>query len=236
MKVLPYSYSSLTSFEGCAFKHYKIKVSKEVKDLPYAQAEFGIKVHSGAELYIKESKPYDGPFAQRITEVVDHYRAKPDVTLHAELQLCVDRQQQPVEWFSPTAHARGVLDLVVRGPDWTHLADWKTGKPNLYTTQLKHNAMLEMFHRPEVQKVTWNYEWLKGGTKTSGVLHREFVQQEWLKYEQRVIKLELALERTQKGDQIDIVWPKNPSGLCKAYCAVTECQYNGNYVNVQPKA
>lgn len=225
MKVLPYSYSSLTSFETCPYKHYMIKVSKQVQDLPYAQAEFGIKVHTGAELYIKDNTPYDGPFAQRIVEVVDHYRAKPESTLLAEHKLTVTRKKKPTEWFADDAHARGIVDLLVRGPDWTHIADWKTGKPNQFTTQLKHNAMLEMIHRPEVKKVTWNYEWLKHGTKTPGTLHREFLNEEWDKFELRVIRLEQALK--------DNDWPKKPSGLCKAYCAVTECKHNGNH-GIQP--
>lgn len=219
MKVLPYSYSSLTSFETCPFKHYKIKVSKEVQDKPYAQAEFGTAIHAKAEESVKTGNPYEGDFAQRINDAIMEQRAKPDAVLYAEKQLCVNRQQQPVEWFAEDGHARGILDLLVVGNTWAHISDWKTGKVNQYTTQLKHNAMIVMMHYPEVEKVTWNYEWLKFKTQTFGTLHREFLQAEWLKFEQRVIKLELAL---QTG-----VWPKKPSGLCKAYCAVTECEYNG---------
>lgn len=220
MKVLPYSYSSLTSFETCPWKHYRVKVSKEVKDKPYQAAVDGIDVHKQAEDYIVEQKPFEGKYAPKIISTVQDMtvRNKP---IHAEKQLAVTRDMQPCGWWDEKAHARGVLDVYqIDGPT-AYIKDWKTGKSNAFTQQLKHNSLLVFIHEPEVQTVEYEYVWLKEGHSTKGKVHREFLVDTWNRFEQRVIVMEEALAKNK--------WPKKPSGLCRQYCPDVECEHNGQF-------
>lgn len=221
MKVLPYSYSSLTGFESCAFKHYKVKVSKEVKDKPYQAAVDGIDVHKQAEDYINGAvQTLEGPYAPKIIAVVDQHR-KNTGTLHAEKQLAVTRTMEPCGWWDAECHARGVLDVYQVNGDTAISEDWKTGKVKNDIEQLKHSALMIFMHEPKVQKVNFAYHWLKAHVTTRGTVYRDFMKQDWDKWERRVIKLEQAL--------VENKWPKTQNGLCKNYCPVTECEHNGQF-------
>lgn len=219
-KVLPYSYSSLTSFENCAFKHFKVKVEKSVKAQEYKAALDGIDVHKQAEDYINDGTLFEGPFAAKVIANVKELQAN-GTPIGSEVKLCVTRDQQPCDWRDPNAHARGVLDVLQIAGAEANLQDWKTGKPDPFSMQLRHNSMLIFMHNPEVQKVNYRYVWLKAGFDTKGVVHRDFMQDDWKKFERRVIMMEKAVTENK--------WPKNKSGLCKNYCPVSECEHNGFY-------
>lgn len=217
--ILPYSYSSLNSFETCPFKHYKVKITKEVAEPPFKAATDGIEAHKQAEDYINGLRDnINSPYAAPMLQTIENLRAN-NAPIRAEVQLCVTKDQKPCDWKAPDAYARGILDVLqVAGPV-AYLADWKTGKPNAFTTQLKHNSLLIMMHYPEVEKVHYKYEWLKHGYATRGTVYRNFLQDEWDHFEHRVFKLKKAVEENN--------WPKKKSGLCKQYCPVLECEHNG---------
>lgn len=221
MRVLPYSYSSLTSFETCAFKHYKVKVSKEVKDKQYQQATDGIDIHKQAEDYIKEHVPFEGKYAPKIIATISGMLATGNPIL-SEHQLAVTRDMKPTGWWDKDCHARGVMDVYQVNGESAEIKDWKTGKAKPFTQQLKHNALLVFIHEPAVQVVNFEYLWLKDGFSTKGKVYRDFLQADWNAFEKRVILMEKALIENQ--------WPKQKSGLCKNYCPVTECEHNGNYI------
>lgn len=220
MRVLPYSYSSLTSFENCAFKHYKVKVSKEVKEQQYQAAADGIDIHKQAEDYIKSRVPFEGKYAPKVISTVSAMLATGN-PIHAEHQLAVTRDMKPTGWWDENCHSRGVLDVYQVNGTTAEIKDWKTGKSNAFTQQLKHNALLVFIHEPAVQTVNYEYVWLKEGFSTKGKVHRDFLQAHWDSFEKRVIIMEKAL--------VENKWPKKPSGLCRQYCPVTECEHNGQY-------
>jgi hypothetical protein len=51
------------------------------------------------------------------------------------------------------------------------------------------------------------------------VIHREFIEADWKKFEGRVSKLEKAFTTN--------IWLEKSSGLCKNYCDVVTCKHNG---------
>lgn len=218
MKVLPYSYSSLTSFEKCARKHFRIKVSKQVKDLEYKAAADGTDVHTQAENYINESTLFEGKYAKKIMSIVDAMR-NPDAPVQSEVKLAVTRDLKPCEFFAPDCHARGILDVFQIIGDTAYIKDWKTGRSDTFSLQLNHNSMLVFATYPEVRKVETEYVWLKEGFSTKRTHYRDFLDADWQKFEKRVIKLEKALETNN--------WPAQPGFLCKSYCADVECEHNG---------
>lgn len=220
--VLPYSYSSLTSFETCAHKHYMEKVAKLVKRPEYKQAADGIALHSQAEQFIVDSKPFEGIYAPKVMSVVNDMKKNvEDAVIGTEVKLCVTRDMQPCDWFAKNAHTRGVLDVLQISGDTADIKDWKTGKADPFSMQLRHNSMLVFIHNPQVQVVNTEYVWLKMGYSTKAKVRREFLEETWKNFEKRVIMMEKALAANN--------WPKKKSGLCKNYCAVNTCEHNGNY-------
>lgn len=197
-----------------------VKVAKKVQDPPGAAAQAGVELHKYAEDYINDGTPFQHNYAPKIISIVDQLKANTG-TLYAEKQLAVTRDMKPCGWWDADCHARGVLDVYQVNGDRAIIQDWKTGKSNAFTQQLKHNALLVFINEPEVRVVDYAYNWLKEGFSTRGQVHRDFLQQDWDRFEQRVIKLEKALAENE--------WPKSPSGLCKNYCPVVECEHNGKH-------
>lgn len=226
IKIHPYSYSSLTSFETCARKHYGERLSKEFARPFNKAANDGDIWHKQAEQYALDGTPIpdSNPHRAKMMEVIDELNANnTDGTgqFHAELELCVDREKNPVSWWDSTGYTRAKLDIAYIEPTEAWSIDWKTGKADVFSTQLKHSALLLFLHYPNLQKVHTRYEWLKEKFATKATVHREFFDAEWAKFENRMSKYEAAFNKNQ--------WPEKKSGLCKNYCGVTTCVHNGNF-------
>lgn len=224
IKIFPYSYSSLTSFETCARKHYGEKLSKEFARPYNKAADDGDLWHKQAEDYATKGDPIPdtNPYRKQMIEVIDGLRAFGG-SFYAERQLAVRRDLTPCGWWDADCYTRAKLDILHLNADCTEATsiDWKTGKADPFSTQLKHSALLLFLHHPELKLVNTRYEWLKEGYATKGRVYREFFEEDWAKYEKRVA----AYDKAFKGNK----WPEKKSGLCKKFCGVKTCEFNGNY-------
>lgn len=219
-KILPYSYSSLSSFETCAKKHHGERITKEFAR-PFVQAASdGTDLHKLAETYVLENQDFEHKYRDQIVSVVDELRAKGGA-LYPEAQLCVTRAKEPCDWWAEDGHSRSVVDLLRIGDTEADVVDWKTGRADPYSTQLKLSALHVMMHHPNITRVNTRYVWLKEGYDTKASIHREFLEADWSKFENRVTKLENAFKQNK--------WPEKKSGLCKNFCGVTNCVHNGKY-------
>lgn len=222
IKIFPYSYSSLSSFETCGRKHYGERLSKEFAS-PFSQAaQDGTDFHKEAEDYINEGKPMTNPYAARIEQVVKEL-LNAEWELMPEAELAMTKERTPCGFWDKECYVRAKIDVFAINKDQTAagVLDWKTGKSNPYTTQLKLNAMLIFAKYPTVDRVYTRYEWLKEGFATKATIHREFFEQDWANFEKRVAAYRSAFEKNQ--------WYAKSSGLCKRYCGVITCEHNGNY-------
>lgn len=217
IKILPYSYSSLDSYETCPRKHYGEKLSKEFARPFNKAADEGTSLHKMAEDYAIEGKDFEHKFKPQIVKVIDELRGKGE--FFAEKELAVDHELKPCGWWDQQAYTRSKIDLLQIGEADATVIDWKTGKADPFSTQLKHNAMLVFLHYPDVQKVFTRYEWLKEGYATKGTVYREFFEQDWKKFESRVAKYKKSFKAND--------WPAKRGFLCKNYCGVTTCEFNG---------
>ena len=95
---------------------------------------------------------------------------------------------------------------------------YKTGKRKL-TDQLSLYAAYMFAHFPEIQTVQNGFVWLKDRKIDKETVHRSEVPVIWNKFLPKVRKLESAYERDS--------WLPRPSGLCKAWCPCTGCEFNG---------
>jgi len=220
VRILPYSYSSLTGYEMCPRKHFGERISKEFAR-PFNQAaNDGDSIHKQAELYALNGTDFDNKYKKQIKEIVDELKTLGG-EFFAEKELCVDINRVPVGWWDASGHARGKLDLLHISADGTvaTIIDWKTGKPDPYSTQLKHNALLVFAHFPNVQRVDTRYEWLAKGYATKAKVHREFYDADWENFEKRLAPFQKSLVKNN--------WPAKPNFLCGKYCGVTTCENYG---------
>jgi hypothetical protein len=214
-----WTYSQLDTFETCPKKFYHLKVAKDVSDPPSVHSEWGVRVHSAFEEFMLSGTLLpDGmtqwqPLANKLASL-------PGTKL-TEQKFAITRCFEPTEW--KTAWSRGIADLVVIHKDKAAVIDYKTGKRKP-SEQLDLYANYVFHQYPEVNLVTTGYVWLKEAKIDWKPLPRESVATTWQVLLPRVAKLESAYERDS--------WPARPSGLCKNWCPVTSCTFNGKYRKV----
>lgn len=223
-KVLPWSHSSLGAFENCPYRYQQERILKVTPKKVFKEASDGINKHAAIENYLKSAGALqlEDP---KLKKLVDATLANCDhAYLKFEHKLAVTKDLQPCAWDDAAAYHRGILDVMYVHPEEPVAAifDWKNGKVNEYSDQLKANAICVMAHYPHVQKVLTEYVWMMHNRTTKGRVFREFIDELWTKFVKRADRLENALLLN--------VWPKKQSGLCKKYCPVTSCEHNGEYV------
>lgn len=217
--VIPWSYSSLTGFENCPFQVYEVKITGHTPRKEYKESSDGISVHKQIETYCKGTEEV---LPENLKTQVDRVITGLDPAFFLfEHKLAITQDRTPAEWW--TCYHRGVIDVlhVEEGNPVAHIFDWKTGKVDEYSQQLKANAICVFAHFPFVQEVRTSYVWLKFNKETNGKVYREFADKIWQNFETRVGRMKAAEEKNE--------WPKKPSGLCKRHCPVTTCEHNGSY-------
>ena len=212
-----WSYSALTSFETCPRRHYEIKVAKSVTEPESEQLRWGNQVHKALELRAKDNKPlptgmdqWEGLMAKLV--------AAPGWTM-TESQFALTKDFKSTHWFSQDVWLRCIVDFGKLNGLSVLALDYKTGKIKHDMDQLKLFAAVLMKVYPEIQKVVTGYVWLKDKKVTKEIFTRAQEADIWNAFIPRVSRLQQAHE-TDK-------WPEKPSGLCRAWCPVTACQFNG---------
>jgi hypothetical protein len=217
----PWTYSQLDSFENCPKKFYHLKVARDVVEPPTVHTEWGTRVHTALEDYVKDGTPLPEGMTQW-DGIAAKLKALPGEK-HTEIQFAIDANFQPCAWKG--SWSRGIADLLVIYKDKALVADYKTGKRKP-TEQLDLYANYVFHHYPEVNTVTTGFIWLKekkvdwnSGRPGKQPITRGEVPFVWAEFLPRVRKLESAYERDK--------WPAKTSGLCKAWCPVLSCEFNG---------
>lgn len=209
-----WTYSQLDTFETCPRKFYHLKVKRDVVEPPTIHTEWGTKVHTAFEEFVKHGVLL--PEGMEQWQALATKLAKLPGEKLCEKEYALDRNFQPTEWKG--AWTRGIADLVIINGKNAIVADYKTGRRKP-TEQLDLYAAYVFHHHPDVQKVTTGFVWLKERridwqTRERGDLHVI-----WQNLAPRVKKLESAYERDS--------WPAKTSGLCKAWCPIMTCEFNG---------
>ena len=209
-----WTYSQLDSFESCPKKFWHLKVARDVVEEQGPHAEWGTRVHTAFEDFIKQGDALPDGMTQWQT-LADKLARLPGEKL-TEFKFALDKNLQPADWKQ--SWSRGIADLVVIKGDKAVVADYKTGKRKP-TEQLDLYAAYTFAFYPEVKTVTTAFIWLKEKKIDKQNIQREEAPVIWQKIMPRVRKLESAYERES--------WPERPSGLCKGWCPITSCKFNG---------
>jgi RecB family exonuclease len=217
-KVMPLSFSRLSTFEQCQAQFDYLYVSKRVSNESNEHSDYGDRVHKLLEAKgrgeLDESTLSDegkstlkrwGPVVDKITSIAgDKYY---------EHQMAINKDLQPVGWFASDVWIRSIADVLVVDGATAYCLDYKTGKVKENPTQLQLFAAMVMFHFPEVQTVKTSFIWLKFDEVTNAKYERRFLGALWSALQPRFYKVQ---------EIIDLgVFNTKPSGLCP-WCAARD--------------
>lgn len=217
-KAFSWSYSKLKNYRTCPKRYYMVDVEKKyAEDFTGEHLKWGKEVHKAFEDRVGKDKPF--PVGMEHFE--DH--ALPLVNFKGikmvEQQLAINKALEPVEWFAKDAWYRGIADFLgIAGPVALAI-DYKTGKVLEESEQLALLAECIFSHYPEVKAVRTEFWWLKEEAATREIFRRENRKDTW----RSVLPEVMGLEQAHK----DMNFPPKQSGLCRKYCVVKECPFNG---------
>lgn len=212
-----WSYSSLTAFETCPRRYYLTKVVKKVKEPQTEATTYGNDVHKAFEDSVAKKQPMPKKYDewQGIALKLSTVAGKRE----PELKLALDKSFRPVTWFDKSAWCRGIVDLNIENGTKALALDYKTGKRKSESTQLQLFAALLMHTKPYLEQVTTGFVWLKEKKIDKEKFQRDQLGIIWQEFVPRVQRMEIAYQKDK--------WVAQPSGLCRAWCPCTECEFNG---------
>lgn len=215
-----WSFSALESFETCPYKHFKTKIEKSVADPPGAEAQWGTRVHKALELRLKDASPLVGafstyePYAAKVASM-----AGESGVVYAEQKIALTEDLTPTTFFAKDVWVRMIVDVTVDNGDVVTLLDWKTGKRKESTTQLELTAAVGASVYPEARLFKTGYIWLKEKRVDVQNYAANDAGDIWGRFMPRVERLNDAVNTGE--------FPKKPSGLCRRWCPVKQCEYCG---------
>jgi hypothetical protein len=214
MTLPAWTFSQLEKFETCPKQFYHVRVAKDIVEPQTEATLWGSRVHTAMEDRIRDGTPlpegmeqWEG-FAKQIC-------AMPGEKL-AEEKMALDKSFQPADWDN--AWTRGIADMLIVHGNKAATLDYKTGKRKL-THQLMLYAAYTFAYYPEVETVTTGFVWLRDKKIDRETFTRADIPTIWGTFLPKVRKLEIAYEKDK--------WMARPSGLCRNYCSVKSCEFNG---------
>lgn len=207
--------SSVDSFVTCPHKYYRLRVARDVKDLPPSeQILWGRKLHKAFEDSVNFGDPLPKE-CQAWQSFIDKLKSIPGEKL-PEFRFSVDDAFQPCAWGS--AWSRGAADLVIKNGKQAIIFDYKTGrrKPS---DQLALYAGFAFAYWPELEQVHTCFVWLKEHKMDKAT----YLASEKHKIWDLWLPLVARMQRAYDTDQ----WAKCPSGLCRNWCPVKDCDFCG---------
>jgi PD-(D/E)XK nuclease superfamily len=220
VKPISWSHSGLKDFENCARKFHEVKILKRYPREETEATLYGTRLHEQAELFIRDGRPVDPDF-KFMQPMLDSLRRMQGVH-YTELEMALRVDMTPCDFKAPDVWVRGIADLVVVDSEnrTARIFDYKSGGDKYPdTTQLELMALLLFKFFPEVTYVTAGLLFVLKGTVQKCRVSRDDEAHLWQSYRERVGRIEGAFTSG--------VWNPKQSGLCKKYCVVTSCEFNG---------
>lgn len=220
METKAWSYSALTSYEMCPKRYWHLNVQKDVREAKSEHQDWGTSVHSAMEKRIKSGTPL--PLGMKQWEpLVTPLVNLPGETV-VEQKLALDVDFQPSAWFGPAVWVRCVIDAAFIRNKHAMLIDWKTGKRKSDDDQLALMAGVVFAQLPDIETVDSAFCWLQ--EKPINAFDRTTFQRSdvpaiW----ERFLRRYNAFADAHKT----VNFPPKPSGICKRFCPVKSCPYNG---------
>jgi PD-(D/E)XK nuclease superfamily len=219
-KPFTWSWSRLKNFETCPKRHYEVDIAKNYQEDESEHLVWGNEVHKAAELYIDKGKPL--PVGMPTLQTwVDRIKDVPYDKLLVEQKLAITKDFAPAGYFDKNVWFRTKADVLgISGPVALAI-DWKTGKLIEDNQQLALMAAACFANFSALQKIRTEFVWLKEGpdVSTREDFSRSDMIQMWKNIWPRIEQLEHAYNTNS--------YPAKPGALCRKWCVVRSCEFNG---------
>jgi hypothetical protein len=218
--MLTWSYSTIKDYETCRRKFHEVKILKHYPKKETEQSLYGTNLHKQAEHFILYGTPL-APDFKFLQPIVDSLKAMPGDKL-CEWKMGLKEDLTPCDFFAKDCWVRGVADLIILSPDRTtaRCYDYKSGGDKYPDTdQLLLMALMIFQHFPTVQSVSGGLLFVLKGTVAKHKVKRHQAEQLWWRWRERASMIESSIQANY--------WPPKQNGLCKKYCEVTTCEFQG---------
>lgn len=214
---LAWSFSHTKAFGTCPRKYEAEMVQKLYPFKESDATRYGNQVHKALELYVKEGTPL-GPHAQ-FQRVIDKLLQIPGEKI-AERKQALTRDLEPCSYFDKRVWLRGVADLTIIDGAKGWVVDYKTGSAKYPDVdQLELMALMVFVYHPDVREVNAALLFVLHNKLVPARYVRKDADKLWKKWERKYQELVDAKENNR--------YPPNPNGLCRNWCPVEHCEYQG---------
>lgn len=215
MKKFAWSWSALNAFETCPHQFYRLRVARDIKEKESPALLEGNRQHKAFERRLKDKAPLPADL-KRWEPMCKKIEAAPGELL-VEHKVALTADLKPTTFFAKDVWVRGVFDVAIVRDNFVRIGDWKTGKRKKENEQLKLFAALAHAAFGGVRKIKTSFWWLPAAKADNEEFDAEAVPLIWQEFEPRVERMREAYEED--------VWQKRPSGLCRGWCPVKDCEH-----------
>ena len=217
-KPFTWSYSSLSLFQQCPHKYYRLRVVKDIVEPPTEHLNFGLDVHKVCEDYISKDVPIPEKYSY-IQQPLDSLKKMEGEKL-CEYKMGLTRDLEPCGFFDKNVWWRGVADLIILQGEKAMVVDYKTGKSSRYadTKQLDILSLAAFKHFPQVQHVKGGLLFLVAGDLIKAQYSQGDASNNWVQWLGETARLESSHHTG--------VWNKKPNFTCNGWCPVADCEHS----------
>jgi hypothetical protein len=214
-----WSYSSISLFQQCPRKYYRMRIVKDIVEPPTPHLDYGKEVHKAAEDYVCGDKPIDPKYAY-VKPHLDFLKSLPGLKL-CEYEMGLTKEFEPVGFKDENVWFRGIADLLIIDGDTAMIVDYKTGKSSQYadTKQLELLALLTFKHFPHVQSIKAGLLFVVAQDLVKASFVNNTQEMAWSRWLPEIQRLEAAMTNN--------VWNARPNFTCRKFCHVKDCEHNG---------
>lgn len=214
-----WSYSSISLFQQCPRKYYRLRVKKDIVEPPQVHLDYGKEVHKAAEDYVCNDKSLD-PRYGFMKPYLDGLKSLPGTKL-CEYEMGLTKDFKPCGFKDKDVWFRGIADLLIIDGNKARLIDYKTGRSSQYadTKQLELLALLVFKHFPEVQSIRGGLVFVVAEDLVKAEFVSEVQEHAWQRWLPELQRLEQAFDTD--------VWNARPNFTCRKFCPVIDCEHNG---------
>lgn len=213
-----WSYSSISLFQQCPRKYYRLRVAKDIVEPVQEHLLYGSAVHKAAEEYIRDGTPIPEKYAF-IQEHLDPLKALAGEKL-CEHEMGLTKDMKPCGFRDKDVWFRGIADLLVINGDKARIVDYKTSKSSRYADkkQLELLSLLTFKHFPQIKTIKAGLLFLVVKDLVPAEFTADQQTDAWGKWIPETNQLESAM--------ITDVWNPRPNFTCRGWCPVTDCEHN----------
>lgn len=214
-----WSYSSISLFQQCPRKYYRLRIVKDIVEPPQQHLIYGTEVHQAAEDYVCNDKSLD-PRYGFLRPTLDALKALPGMKL-CEYEMGLTKEFEPCGFRDENVWFRGIADLLIIDGEQAHLVDYKTSKSSQYADrkQLELLALLVFKHFPYIKSIKAGLVFVVAEDLVKAAYDTDIQEKAWSKWLPEIQRLEKAMETD--------VWNAVPNFTCRKFCPVLDCEHNG---------